>query len=342
MSELLDHPKRGLGPVYQARLRRKLVSMFVNKVFCADPLRFLKAIPNASVDCIVVSPADCISEHKGIRRKDQDHESADLFKKLSSVIGELSRVLKPGGSCLISLSGIDSARQSGRLKKQSLRRLFHRLIGNFRASSDQNKHKQNPLSGISSRVTQLMSERGLTLTSQFESFRAGKISEILKVSPNHESHRALVFTKPSTRGYGHYFEPEDETASLGPGNDPAGNYRPWKCLRRTTEYSAASKHDRKTGTRKGRRRRSSLSSLRSWPKGKDFSEPQKMLISAFIKRACPRGGIVLDPFAGKGTSIVIAKSLGRRYIGIERRKEYAILARERLSWVSGGMSDGGG
>lgn len=341
MSELLDHPKRGLGPVYQARLRRKLVSMFTNKVFCADPLKLLITIPDESVDCIVVSPEDCMSEHEGTRRKDQDHESADLFEKLSSVAGELSRVLKPGGSCLVFIWGFNSARQSRKRNKSGLRRLFHHLSRNFRASRGQNTVKEYPLSLIPNRVTQLMYERSFTLTSRFESFWTGKISKILKVSGNHESHRALVFTKPSTRGYGDYFEPEDETTGLRPGNELVDYQWPWKCLRRATERFASDKQDRKPGTRKGRGLRSGLPFSSKTPKRKDLSEPREAMIRAFIKRACPRGGIVLDPFAGKGASVVIAKSLGRRYIGIERRREYAMLARERLSWVSRDLGSGG-
>jgi DNA modification methylase len=41
-------------------------------------------------------------------------------------------------------------------------------------------------------------------------------------------------------------------------------------------------------------------------------------------------GIVLDPFAGSGTTCVVAKKLGYDYIGIEINPEYCEIARKRL------------
>ena len=42
------------------------------------------------------------------------------------------------------------------------------------------------------------------------------------------------------------------------------------------------------------------------------------------------GGVVFDPFLGSGTTSVTAKKLGRRYIGIEKEKQYCIWAEQRL------------
>ncbi|KKK58308.1 hypothetical protein LCGC14_3045760, partial [marine sediment metagenome] len=44
----------------------------------------------------------------------------------------------------------------------------------------------------------------------------------------------------------------------------------------------------------------------------------------------PLGGITLDPFMGSGTTIKMAKSLGRYYIGIDISQEYCDIAEKRL------------
>ena len=57
------------------------------------------------------------------------------------------------------------------------------------------------------------------------------------------------------------------------------------------------------------------------------------LVEIPIKFSTPKGGIVLDPFAGSGTTCVVAKKLGRNYIGIELNPEYIAIANKRISEV---------
>ena len=43
------------------------------------------------------------------------------------------------------------------------------------------------------------------------------------------------------------------------------------------------------------------------------------------------GDLIFDPFLGSGTSAVVAKKLGRNFIGIEKNKEYFKLAKSRIT-----------
>ncbi len=58
-------------------------------------------------------------------------------------------------------------------------------------------------------------------------------------------------------------------------------------------------------------------------------KPETALIP-LIKAFSKLNDIVLDPFAGSGTTLAVAKLLGRLYIGIELDSDYAHKAEERL------------
>ena len=50
-----------------------------------------------------------------------------------------------------------------------------------------------------------------------------------------------------------------------------------------------------------------------------------------IETFSPPGGLVLDPFAGSGSSLVAARMLGRTYLGIELDAAYHAIAEQRLA-----------
>ena len=54
------------------------------------------------------------------------------------------------------------------------------------------------------------------------------------------------------------------------------------------------------------------------------------LMTYLIKMVTPKGGIVLDPFAGSGSTLVAAKQNGYQYIGIEMTAEYIPIIEARL------------
>ena len=58
-------------------------------------------------------------------------------------------------------------------------------------------------------------------------------------------------------------------------------------------------------------------------------KPEK-LIAKLILASCPPDGLVFDPFLGSGTTSVVAKKLGRKYLGIELNEDYCLWSEKRL------------
>ncbi|MCE5187508.1 MAG: site-specific DNA-methyltransferase [Planctomycetaceae bacterium] len=84
----------------------------------------------------------------------------------------------------------------------------------------------------------------------------------------------------------------------------------------------------------------------SMPENTDHptQKPEKLL-AKIILASTNEGDVVLDPFCGSGTTSVVAKKLGREFIGIEQDRTYCCMAEKRLQMADAdktiqGYSDG--
>jgi site-specific DNA-methyltransferase (adenine-specific) len=69
----------------------------------------------------------------------------------------------------------------------------------------------------------------------------------------------------------------------------------------------------------------------SMPENTDHptQKPEKLMAKLILASSNP-GDVVFDPFLGSGTTAVVAKKLGRHFMGIESEEEYCALAQKRL------------
>jgi site-specific DNA-methyltransferase (adenine-specific) len=84
----------------------------------------------------------------------------------------------------------------------------------------------------------------------------------------------------------------------------------------------------KGGTGTGISDRESVVSRNNHPTVKPLA-----LMKYLIQMITPDGGVVLDPFAGSGSTLVAAKELGYDFIGIEMTEEYIPIIEARLAAV---------
>lgn len=69
----------------------------------------------------------------------------------------------------------------------------------------------------------------------------------------------------------------------------------------------------------------------SMPENTDHptQKPEKLYAKLILASSRP-GDVVFDPFMGSGTAAVVAKKLGRKYLGVEINEEYCLWAAKRL------------
>jgi adenine-specific DNA methylase len=62
------------------------------------------------------------------------------------------------------------------------------------------------------------------------------------------------------------------------------------------------------------------------------------LLAKILLASTNEGDLLLDPFAGSGTTAVVAKKLGREFVAIESDEEYCLLAAKRLEMAKSDKS----
>jgi site-specific DNA-methyltransferase (adenine-specific) len=121
----------------------------------------------------------------------------------------------------------------------------------------------------------------------------------------------------------------------------------WNAIHHATpriEYRGASKRARRNPPPKhtgaisaytyeddGKRLTRSVMQAQSVRGGLHPTEKPVGILTPLIEYACPPGGLVLDPFAGSGSTLEAARLAGRRAIGIEVSEAYCEAAAKRLA-----------
>ena len=62
----------------------------------------------------------------------------------------------------------------------------------------------------------------------------------------------------------------------------------------------------------------------------------EQLLGRIIRASSNQGEVVMDPFAGSGTTLAVAKKLWRDYLGFELSDKYVAVINNRLASIEGG------
>jgi DNA modification methylase len=295
-----------------------------------DVLDGLSQIPDNSVACVVTSPPYWGLRDYGMTGQIGLESTPQAFVcRLVEVFEEVRRVLKPTGTLWLNLGDTYNAYNGGagpgsKLSKTQTEQR-PKLESGYGLQDKSLKPKD--LIGIPWRVALALQHAGWYLRSDIIWSKPNPMPESVRDRPT-KAHEYVFLMSKSER----YFY--DHEAVQEPASYPEGPHNMAGC-----KYVAASCGDPKMRTKanldkigpRATRNKRTVWTIPTTPYPEaHFATFPEELARTCILAGCPEGGTVLDPFAGSGTTLAVAKALGRSYIGIELNPEYAALAQRRL------------
>jgi site-specific DNA-methyltransferase (adenine-specific) len=274
----------------------------LDSVICGDARTALDEIPNESVDCIVTSPPYWNQRDYGYDGQlgHEDDPSQYCFN-LSRILEKASRKLKPRGTMWVNIS---------------------------------DTYADGCLCGIPWEAMRMLRDyAGMPIRAEICWSKPNPVPESVKTRPS-RSHEWVFMLSQAESDYFYDWESIAEKRSENPvtvarnGRSDQG------------KVGAASLHGTKHGQsgqggwQRGIGEKRNARSV--WEiavaHGEVPGHPAVMplaLATKCILAGSPVGGVVLDPFAGSGTTLKAAQEHGRRFVGIEANPDYVKLCEAR-------------
>lgn len=274
----------------------------LDRIYRGDALRILRSWPDAFVDLVLTSPPYFQLRDYGVQGQlGLEQTPEEYVVKLVAICRELRRVLKDTGSLFLNLG--DSYRDKS-LLAVPWRVALALIDEGWLLRNAIVWHKPNALPRpVKDRLTTTYEFvfHFTTTRSYYYDLDAIRV-------PHKGTYRGGTPTRRPRMSGGHL-------ARLA-GPQIGGNFRP--------HPKGKNPGDVWTVTPETRAKRFIA------PGAPHFAPFPETICERPILAACPPHGIVLDPFMGSGTTAVVARKLGRHFLGIELSPEYVEAARRRL------------
>ena len=329
----------------------------LNKFLLGDALRILKRMPDNYVDCIVTSPPYWGLRDYGVAGQIGLEDTPEKFiKNLVKIFMECYRVLKDTGTMWIVIGDSYNGGKVGRDDQQKFYDKTYgyksKVIGTATKRQNVEGLKPKDLVGIPWMLAFALRKKGWYLRQEIIWHKPNPMPESVtdRCTKAHES----VFLFSKSRQY--YY---DHKAIMEPCKNPDDD------LQRISQQQNSNKSSPdllKNGLRprKSGNKERQPASERQVPAGNGGNQASHVpwegemankrdvwtiptvpfkeahfatypadLIVPMIKAGCPEAGIVLDPFSGSGTTMVVSQKLNRNCIAIEINPEYKSLSERR-------------
>lgn len=291
------------------------------QIIVGDSRTELAKLPSESVDCVVTSPP-----YYGLRNYEMEKQiglEESLQDYLDSMVGvfqEIKRVLKPQGTVWLNIGDSYVGGKKGKGEKDAIFGL-----------------KMKDILGVPFRLAFALQKDGWILRQEIIWDKPNAMPENVtdRCAKSHE----YIFLLTKSKKY--YFDNEaikEERSEESMARDKRGRSSQSKYAdgfvgQDEQGISAPRKNNEEREVSTKRNKRSVWSVSTKHFKGAHFATFPHDLIEPCILAGCPKDGVVLDPFAGSGTTAGVAHALDRNSIMIELNYEYAKLIPSRIKDV---------
>lgn len=307
----------------------------INTIINGDSLEVIKTLPDNSINCCVTSPPYWGLRNYGVEGQiGLEKTPEEYVGKMVAVFGEVRRVLKADGTLWLNLGDSYANQKTGDTYSGFNDRYFGRETdGGKQAQTvsnadigrlDFNGLKPKDLVGIPWRVAFALQADGWYLRQDIIWHKPNPMPESVtdRCTKAHE----YVFLMSKSQQY--YYDNEaikERTLT----KDNSNRNRDITKLNNTPGRTKMM--GLKTNDYDNRNKRSVWTVATKPFKEAHFAVFPPDLIKPMILAGCPTGGVVLDPFVGSGTTAIVARKLGRHFVGIELNEKYKQMAERRVA-----------
>lgn len=318
-----------------------------SKLFHGDCLEVMKTFPDESINCVITSPPYWQLRDYGFSGQwGLEPTYQEYLNNLWLLMDETKRVLKPDGTVWVNLGDTYGSLSSGIRSKLDGRNISGGVIKAQRFNQQKPKNLEKHLLLLPHRFAIGCIDRGWILRNDITWAKRNAMPEscLDRFSKKHE----YLFFMVKRKKY--YFDLDQvrtaidiesikrelrgnrETNKYANGTEkPAGVHANTMSQKRA--YVGYGDLDAYALAKKGRNP-GSVSDFWDIPQSGSndghYAKYCNDLIDKPIIAGCPEGGIILDPFCGAGTTLTRALQLRRECIGIDGKKEYCEMAKEKL------------
>jgi len=279
------------------------------RILVGDCRQVLATLPEASVQCVVTSPPYFgLRDYSVMGQIGREATVEEYVGQMVSVFRGVRRVLRDDGTVWLNLGDSYASGRMDGLKPKDLIGIPWRVAFALQADgwylrSDIIWHKPNPMpERVTDRPTKAHEYLFLLTKAARYFYDADAVRE--------------PFVTENGMGWAKAVKTQD-TMKIGGDN------------RRQQSMAGSGMASMRPGIG-GRNRRTVWTIATRATKDAHFATFPPALIEPCIKAGSKTGDVVLDPFAGAGTTLLVAERLGRDSIGIELNPTYADMAASRI------------